>query len=132
VSLSGSRNQRTVGSLSFGTTGIQVRARNSCGWSAWFSLNWELVVIADPPRLAPTFNTQLTVSPNPSNNAWNFAFQNTKIESIDVFDIFGKRVYYNLFSNNQVTVDGSTLQAGIYFAIVNSALGQQTIKLLKN
>lgn len=127
----GTRNFRNVGCVTFGTTGLQVRARNACGWSEWYPLNWELVEVPDSIQRSSEANYKLTVFPNPSNGFWSFSFQNTTIESIIVIDVNGKKLYNTTPSENQVTIDCSSFQKGIYFAKVKTVLGIETVKLVK-
>lgn len=128
----GTRNFRNIGCVTFGITGLQVRARNSCGWSAWYPLNWELVEVPDGfGRLRDLSSEGLIVSPNPTNNAWNFEMQDTAIDTIDVFDISGKKVYSNHFFTKQATVDSNVFTAGLYFGVVTTSTGQRIIKLVK-
>jgi hypothetical protein len=133
ISLVATKNSVWVNSLSFGQTGLEVRTRNSCGWSAWFPLTWELVEIPNPNQKQSTLkNPLLEVYPNPSASNWNFSYQNTIIESITVLDVFGKKLYSTTLSENQVTIDRSSFQKGIYFAKVKTVLGIETVKLVKN
>lgn len=133
ININGISSSCTIGCLSFGFTGVEVRARNSCGWSAWFPLNWELVEVPDPlMKKSDVKNAKLMVTPNPSNSSWNFTFPNTKITNITITDGLGKNVYTKNFTKNEAVIDCSTLQKGIYFAKVTTALGNETVKLLKN
>lgn len=133
ISLVATKNSVWVNSLSFGQTGLEVRTRNSCGWSAWFPLTWELVEIPNPNQKQSTLkNPLLEVYPNPSASNWNFSYQNTIIESITVLDVFGKKLYSTTLSANHVSVDCSSFQNGVYFAKVATASGIETVKLVKN
>ena len=132
INLSGSRGQRTVGNISFGVTGLQVKAKNSCGWSAWYPLNWELVEVPDPIQKVSGVNEGISVFPNPSNNSWNFSARNVKIENISITDILGKNVYQKNVSQNQVAIDCTSLNKGIYIAKVKTSDGSETFRLIKN
>jgi hypothetical protein len=68
----GTRNFRNVGCITFGITGLEVQARNACGWSPWYPLNWELVEVSDPLRQSIISSTKIVVFPNPSSNTWVF------------------------------------------------------------
>lgn len=72
------------------------------------------------------------VYPNPTQNNWTFITGNSPIESIQIVDVTGKTVYSNQFTENEVSVDASTLTSGIYFAKVKTNSSTQTIKLIKN
>ncbi|MBC8756396.1 T9SS type A sorting domain-containing protein [Kordia sp. YSTF-M3] len=70
--------------------------------------------------------------PNPTNDAWNVATNNTTITSVRVYDISGKQVLTLTPNASTVSIDGGTLQKGIYFANIQSDKGQSSIKLVKN
>ena len=72
------------------------------------------------------------VTPNPTNNNWNFN-SNDIINSIEIKDVLGKTIMN--INNNQsenVFVDASQLNSGIYFARISTANETQTVKLIKN
>ena len=72
------------------------------------------------------------VSPNPSNNIWNIESSSIAIETVEVYDLLGKRVL-NLSPNSQeVRVDASGLRTGIYLAKLTSEGATKTVKLVKN
>jgi hypothetical protein len=76
--------------------------------------------------------SDLIIIPNPTNSSWNFSTYKI-IESIVITDILGKTII-NL-NNNQsenIIVDASQLNSGIYFAKIVSENQIQTIKLIKN
>jgi hypothetical protein len=69
--------------------------------------------------------------PNPTENVWNIRSLNETINSIQVFDILGKQVLTINPNANEVEIDASGLNTGLYFAKVNAAIGSKTIKLIK-
>jgi hypothetical protein len=48
-----------------------------------------------------------------------------------VFDILGKRVLSLKPSTSDVTIDGSNLKAGLYFAQIKTNNGSSSLKLIK-
>ncbi len=76
--------------------------------------------------------TDLNVYPNPSNNVWNVKTNNTTMNSIHVFDMLGKQVLSLNPRSEEVQIDASTLNSGLYFAKIDSNSGSKTIKLIKN
>lgn len=72
-----------------------------------------------------------TAYPNPTNDTWN-VITNTTINSIQVYDIAGRQVLAVSPKTSQVSIDGSSLQRGVYFANIQSDKGQNSIKLVKN
>jgi hypothetical protein len=72
------------------------------------------------------------VYPNPSNGIWNFAGQNTSIETIRIFDTLGKLVLESNPKSTTATMDASSLTKGMYFAQITAGNVSETIKLVKN
>jgi endo-1,3(4)-beta-glucanase len=74
----------------------------------------------------------LNVYPNPSLNTWMVKTQNINISSIQVFDVLGKNVLTLKPNASEVTIDGSSLKSGLYFARINTLNGSSSLKLIKN
>jgi len=72
------------------------------------------------------------VYPNPTQNVWNFTSASERIESVKIVDVLGKNVMTVSPKSNNVSVDGSSLTKGIYFAKIATAKATETIKLMKN
>ncbi len=77
-------------------------------------------------------SSEFKVYPNPSNGVWNIVSNNQEITSINVYDVLGKQVLSLNPNTQNVSIDASNLQSGLYFAKVNSLNGSQTIRLIKN
>ena len=73
----------------------------------------------------------LNVYPNPTKNSWTIQGANTTINTIEVFDILGKRVQTLSPNNSEATIDAKDLKTGIYLAKLYSDNGTKTIKLVK-
>ena len=73
ISISGSRNARTIMLVDYGLTGVKVRTKNACGWSPWFESQFEIVEI--PPvwskQSNPNKTDEYTIFPNPSKDVVN-------------------------------------------------------------
>ena len=74
--------------------------------------------------------TSFSVYPNPSLNSWNIE-SNQTINSVVLFDILGKRVLSLNPKTENITIDGTSLTSGLYFAKINSNSGTKTVKLIK-
>ncbi len=70
------------------------------------------------------------VYPNPTQDVWNINSSEV-IDSVEIFDILGKRVAYINSDNQAMTIDASSFDAGTYFATINTKVGSQTMKLIK-
>jgi starch-binding outer membrane protein SusE/F len=68
------------------------------------------------------------VAPNPTQNSWNFISTKEAIVSVQVYDMLGKVVATSVAAN----VDASALNAGVYFAKVNTANASASVKVVKN
>jgi len=77
---------------------------------------------------ASTFKTY----PNPTNDAWNVVADNVIINAIQVYDIAGRQVMTLAPNASEVSIDGSALKNGVYFAKIQSDKGVSSIKLVKN
>ena len=71
------------------------------------------------------------VYPNPTGDMWTLKTDNSNISAIEVFDILGKMVLSLKPSTSNVTIDGSNLKAGLYFAQIKTAHGSNSLKLIK-
>ena len=74
----------------------------------------------------------LVTFPNPSNSGWNIKTSNTVINSVEVFNLLGKRVVSQKNNSTDVAISTDGLTSGIYLARVTTDLGTKTIKLIKN
>ncbi len=76
-------------------------------------------------------NSTFTVYPNPTNNIWNVKSNHT-LNKIQLFDILGKEVLSFTPNMTVSTIDTSKINKGVYFAILTTQFGSETIKLVKN
>lgn len=74
----------------------------------------------------------LTAYPNPTKRAWKISTRNQVINSIEVFNILGKRVIALRPNSLSAEVDASNLTSGIYFTKISTASGTVSKKLIKN
>ncbi|AJR02902.1 glycosyl hydrolase [Siansivirga zeaxanthinifaciens] len=72
-----------------------------------------------------------TVYPNPTETNWTFKTKNINIQTIEVFDVLGKRVLSINPDTDKVSVEAKSLKSGLYFAKVKTEAGIDTIKLVK-
>ncbi len=67
--------------------------------------------------------------PNPTSG--KFVVKAAKMTDVKVADITGRNVFSKITSANEVTIDLSKENAGIYLVTVNSKDGAKTIKVIK-
>ncbi len=71
------------------------------------------------------------VFPNPTQDSWTVKTQSASISSIRVFDVLGKNVLSLSPNRNEATIDGTSLNKGLYFAQIETASGISSLKLIK-
>jgi len=74
----------------------------------------------------------LSVSPNPTTDTWNISTTNQVINSIEVFNVLGKRVLALQPNSLSLKVDASNLTSGIYITKISTELGVVSKKLIKH
>jgi len=76
--------------------------------------------------------SSITVYPNPTTGKLQIESYELQVEDITIFDIYGRELL-SLKSpvHPETTVDISHLSAGVYFARINTELGELTKKVLK-
>jgi len=76
---------------------------------------------------------KVSVYPNPSNSDWNFRTPNTVINSVEVFNLLGKRVASQRSNNStEASISTQGLTSGIYIARITTEQGTKSVKLIKN
>lgn len=69
-----------------------------------------------------------SISPNPSTGLFNV--RTTETASVTVFDLTGKKVFAAEAIEDNGAINLTGLQRGMYFAKVNTASGEQVVKLM--
>lgn len=115
ININGFKNKRNICTLESGFTSISVRAKNSCGWSDWYELPFEITA------LPPSYNRMYTVFPNPSSNLVNIDLADlTKLPSVtdtisgELFDMMGFSKGTISIINNKASFSVVGLNSGIY------------------
>jgi len=73
----------------------------------------------------------LKAYPNPSAGNWNFSSSSLKIQTVELFDSFGKKIQSLKTNGDDLLIEGTNLPAGFYFVRVTSATVSEVIKLMK-
>lgn len=110
-----------------------VTPRTSDNVTYFDNISWEGLITGAAPVLATTnFEAiEFKVYPNPTQNVWNIKSSNQVLNSVQVFDALGKQVLSLKLNSNEVQIDASTLNPGLYFARISGNSGAKTIKLIK-
>lgn len=75
--------------------------------------------------------SNLKIYPNPTSNVWNLSYTKT-IDSVELFDITGKKIQGYLPNATQFQLDGSALSQGVYFVKIKSGLDFTIQKIIRN
>ena len=76
-------------------------------------------------------DNSITIYPNPSNSEVNISSENI-INSVEIFNSLGQRVYQNVVNSNTKTIDISSFVNGVYILGVNTENGVIRKKIIKN
>ncbi len=74
----------------------------------------------------------ISIVPNPTNGNVTIVSPKTVINSVEVFDIRGRRLMVVDYSNAQYSLDLSSLQSATYFVKLNTVEGTLTKRIIKN
>jgi hypothetical protein len=69
----------------------------------------------------------VNMSPNPAYSTLNINAHGM-IKNVEILNVIGKRVFYQHYNSNEISVDVSTLEQGFYFIKFNDELVQRFIK----
>lgn len=97
-------------------------------WLRWQEINCDTIGL-DIIENIKTLN--IKVYPNPTNGQLIVENRELKIETIDVFDVFGKNVGIYKNTSYEIKIDISHLSEGIYFLRIQSDNGIITQKIIK-
>ena len=75
--------------------------------------------------------TAYNIYPNPTQNSWTIKAKSENMTTIKVFDVLGKNVISIAPNTAEATINASSLKTGLYFAIIKTAKGTSSLKLIK-
>jgi hypothetical protein len=73
---------------------------------------------------------KLAIYPNPSNGIFNISAGNISIDSVDLFDMTGKKIDFKT-NKEKTVIDLSTVSDGVYFVKITSNNQSTTKKIIK-
>ncbi len=76
-------------------------------------------------------DNSITIYPNPTNSEVNISSENF-INSVEIFNSLGQRVYYSVVNSNTKTIDISSFSNGVYILRVITDNGVIRKKIIKN
>lgn len=75
--------------------------------------------------------SNLKIYPNPTSNIWNLS-HTAIIDTVELFDITGKKLKVLNSASNDCELDGSDLSQGVYFVKIKSGLDFAVQKIIRN
>lgn len=70
------------------------------------------------------------IYPNPSNNVVTLKFNNANEKEISIYDLKGKKIFNTICGTNEINIDISSVENGIYFIQTKGQNGVNTEKLI--
>ncbi len=77
-------------------------------------------------------SSSVSVFPNPTKLNWTISTTNTIINSVEIYNLLGKRVFAIKNTDNTITISASRFLSGIYLAKINTNAGVSNLKLIKD
>lgn len=71
------------------------------------------------------------IYPNPSSDTWTISTPNNMINSVEVFNVLGKKVISQNFNSDEASISVQSLASGIYLARLTTNAGVKTMKLIR-
>jgi len=111
-----------------------VAGKNDAGFSPW-SFSWNLTTSINNPNLKP-FLASLYPNPATTETTFEFEVKQTQQVRVAVTDITGREVMALhdgelAEGKHSITVNVSSLPAGIYFAVIGGKDGMQAVQFIK-
>ncbi len=114
--------------LTEGTYTINFQAEDNAGNTG--NCSFQLTITEELSINDISFENSIKIFPLPALNEVNITSENKVIEFIDIYDIMGKKVFFERNINTtKKTINISSLIKGIYFLTINN---QATKKIVKN
>lgn len=73
----------------------------------------------------------VSVYPNPTTGQFRIQNSESRIQSVEVYDVYGKLISNMEVNDNDVTIDISNYNNGIYVALIRTENGTVTKKVVK-
>jgi len=111
----------TVAGLTPGTYCITITDANNCTANNCDTVNYT-------NQLSNNNIAQIMVFPNPSKGIFKIQ-SNEKIQSVEIKDMIGKKIYYNDCNSKHIIVNQSNLPKGIYILYIQHKTGKTIRKI---
>lgn len=130
ITLSKTLNVARIGMMNFGQTGVRVRAKNACGWSAWQQLDFEIDEVPETiSKSANMINDKYEIYPNPASDVVNVNLKerefldSEKLKNLqgEVYDMQGNlKKKFTLQGKKNTCINVKDLKKGVYLLKLNT------------
>ena len=79
-----------------------------------------------------TLKANLVMYPNPARDTLFFSANNILLNSVNIYDLSGRKIISKVFTNTDYQLDISSLSAANYFVFIYSDTGEVVKRLIKN
>ena len=87
-----------------------------------------IVSVEDALSMVEIEKIELDIFPNPTSSIWQIK-SSKMIESLDLFDVTGKRLIYKKTLSNDFQIDATSLPDGVYYILINN---NKLVRLIKH
>ena len=87
-----------------------------------------IVSVEDALSMVEIEKIELDIFPNPTSSIWQIK-SSKMIESLDLFDVIGKRLIYKKTLSNDFQIDATSLPNGVYLILINN---NKMVRLIKH
>ena len=87
-----------------------------------------IVSVEDALSMVEIEKIELDIFPNPTSSIWQIK-SSKMIESLDLFDVTGKRLIYKKTLSNDFQIDATSLPDGVYLILINN---NKMVRLIKH
>ena len=87
-----------------------------------------IVTVEDALSVVEIEKIELDIFPNPTSSIWQIKSSKI-IESLDLFDLTGKRLIYKKTVSNDFLIDATSLPDGVYLVLINN---NKLVRLIKH
>lgn len=74
----------------------------------------------------------ITLYPNPTTGLFTIENIGSKIQNVEVYDVYGKLINSIKVDDNTVSIDASSFASGVYFTRITTEQGTTTVRVVKN
>ena len=108
-----------TGSFNDSSTQLGATTLSTNGADDFLIAKLDTNIVINSVRKINKSNNTITVFPNPSSGVFRIS-SNLKFEDLEIYNVFGERVFYSEYKDNKTNINLELLPKGIYFLTVHS------------